>query len=134
MAPREISTDSPNPSRIWDGGWVSTAPLAGSVDSRLAWADAGPASSRRDATVTTRPTRTARGRRTPPFHTIEKSLLGRRWFPIELEGEGVHAEALARGRRAVVEDVAQVRTAPLAPHLGAGHAVAPVGDELDGVT
>src|SRR6187401_3004592 len=51
----------------------------------------------------------------------------------QVESEAVHAVPLAGGRRTVGEQVAQVRAAATAAHLGAHHAVAGVVDELDGV-
>src|SRR2546428_12336433 len=50
---------------------------------------------------------------------------------VELQSAGVDAVAVARGGRAVVEDVAEMAAASLAGHLGAVHAVAGVGVQLD---
>src|SRR5439155_14439371 len=50
---------------------------------------------------------------------------------VERERARVHAPALARRARAVVEDVAQVAAAARAAHLGARHAVAAVLEQLD---
>ena len=52
---------------------------------------------------------------------------------VEVERQAVHAVALAGGLRAVGEDVAEVRAAAPAAHLGADHAVGAVLDQLDGV-
>src|SRR5205085_6840416 len=49
----------------------------------------------------------------------------------EVEGDGVHAVPLSRRRRAVVEDVSEVRAAAGAVDLDAVHPVAVVVDELD---
>src|ERR1700730_13203519 len=60
---------------------------------------------------------------------------GRLLLRDEAEGGGVHAVAQVRGRRSVLEDVAEVRVAAGAEHLGAGHeqgAVALGADALRG--
>ena len=52
---------------------------------------------------------------------------------LQLEGRRVHAETLVGGRRSIVEDVSQMSAAPLAYHLDAPHAVAPVGVGADAI-
>ena len=113
-------------SEICVGDCVRTAPFGGSDESRLAWAAAGPASASSATTTMARAPSARRIRMVVAAGRVRvpgRSPARGRVLRLELEGQRVHAVALAGRLRAVGEDVAEVRPAPVAAHLDPHHAV-----------